>query len=363
MPYFSFGKFLNPFRVPFQTPAENIGGGTFRSDEFILTGGNTGVIRSDNYDPDNDTGWAVFGDGTAIFNDITAVSGSIGALEITDELYAETAPSGIRVGPTTDPYIRLVWIDLAGTARSYLLFDDTTSGQVGWIYGDTGHLDIQAPQGDNTWYQIGMTLDSDSTLNDIELAIKDKGVNMKPFIARFLYGNTLLFAEGDQLVDITNDGVQITAAKYLKIGTQKHHPEVYFEAYRNGNQSIANGTNTSITWTETTDEGGDFASPTTQYICPVAGVYEIDYEFQWDGNATGIRIARILINGVVQSENYKTPGHANDVSQERHVKMKLAITDTIEVQVRQTSGGALNVLGDASGSRAKFRVSLTRDDS
>lgn len=44
-----------------------INGGYLTAQELIIAGGTNGVIRSQNYDPVNELGWAIFGDGSASF--------------------------------------------------------------------------------------------------------------------------------------------------------------------------------------------------------------------------------------------------------------------------------------------------------
>lgn len=76
MPYQPFGEYGGEFNNPSSVDFRNIRGGTVTSKEIILAGGTQGVIRSQNFDPSNDEGWRILGDGSAVFNDV-AVRGTI----------------------------------------------------------------------------------------------------------------------------------------------------------------------------------------------------------------------------------------------------------------------------------------------
>lgn len=67
MAFFELGKLGEILRQSPFVDARNIRGGFISAQEIVLAGGTHGVIRSHNYDPTNELGWAVFGDGSASF--------------------------------------------------------------------------------------------------------------------------------------------------------------------------------------------------------------------------------------------------------------------------------------------------------
>ena len=52
----------------------------------VIIDGNTGIIKSSNYDSENNIGWTINYDGTASFYDIYALGGTLGGLTVVDEL-------------------------------------------------------------------------------------------------------------------------------------------------------------------------------------------------------------------------------------------------------------------------------------
>src|SRR5690606_20054739 len=64
--YTPLGKFLQISQGALLN-AGLLRGGVITSRELIIAGGTNGVIRSQNFDPTNELGWAVFGDGSASF--------------------------------------------------------------------------------------------------------------------------------------------------------------------------------------------------------------------------------------------------------------------------------------------------------
>jgi hypothetical protein len=140
-----FGEALGEvLRVNQSIDARNIRGGTISAQELILAGGTTGLIRSENYDPDTNSGWAIYGDGSATFGSDVTVGGTI-----TGALF-QTAASGERLvidGTTGDSFIRLY--NTAGTQV----------GQMGWtsIFGDDA---VWLYAEDNFGFQISGDTDS-----------------------------------------------------------------------------------------------------------------------------------------------------------------------------------------------------------
>lgn len=65
--YQPLGKFPPFHQSGGKISFSQIRGGIINAEEIILAGGTKGRIRSENYDPTNETGWGIFGDGSASF--------------------------------------------------------------------------------------------------------------------------------------------------------------------------------------------------------------------------------------------------------------------------------------------------------
>ena len=65
--YQPLGKFPPFHQSGGKVSFSQIRGGIINAEEVILAGGTRGRIRSENYDPTNETGWGIFGDGSASF--------------------------------------------------------------------------------------------------------------------------------------------------------------------------------------------------------------------------------------------------------------------------------------------------------
>lgn len=78
MGYMPLGQFGNGHDLfsPDRINAGNIRGGTITAQELIIGGGTKGVIRSQNMNG-TDTGWAIYGDGTAFFGGSVVFAGDI----------------------------------------------------------------------------------------------------------------------------------------------------------------------------------------------------------------------------------------------------------------------------------------------
>src|SRR5690606_12661718 len=65
--YQPLGKFPPFHQSEGKVSFSQIRGGIINAEEIVLAGGTKGRIRSENYDPTNETGWGIFGDGSASF--------------------------------------------------------------------------------------------------------------------------------------------------------------------------------------------------------------------------------------------------------------------------------------------------------
>lgn len=121
-------------------------------------------------------------------------------------------------------------------------------------------------------------------------------------------------------------------------------------AKRSTAQSIPNNTTTyldfsGIDW----NYGMTYAS--TGLIVPKTGLYDIEYEIPWDFNATGTRIASLMIwtpssfNREIGKTELYAPGTA--FKSLYASKQVIAAGERIRVAVWQNTGGNTNVLANA----------------
>jgi hypothetical protein len=121
-------------------------------------------------------------------------------------------------------------------------------------------------------------------------------------------------------------------------------------------QSIPNNTTTVIDWNnvlfETGPTPGAFAEVAGAVTVPALGGYLCVGQVRFKSNATGVRVAGIRVtngngaNLVAWVEVNAVSGAETDLNFSQIVPVT-ALTDTIEVLVFQTSGGALDLDGTA----------------
>ena len=124
--------------------------------------------------------------------------------------------------------------------------------------------------------------------------------------------------------------------------------------YNNANISIPNATWTTLTFnSERWDTNGmhSTASNTDRLTCIVPGLYPIVGQVAFDGNATGLRMLRILLNGSTQIAAYSQRFNSAwtcflDIS----TQYQFSVAQYVILQVYQNSGGALNILYSAETS-------------
>ena len=118
-------------------------------------------------------------------------------------------------------------------------------------------------------------------------------------------------------------------------------------------QSIANASFVTITWDAEdfdTDAVHDNATNNSRLTAPVVGKYHVYATLLFEQNATGRRVSRLVKNGGT------VIGRGNDLAATDLVRrgvvgvwtVSLAAADYVEVQWYQDSGGALEVLGNAT---------------
>jgi hypothetical protein len=136
----------------------------------------------------------------------------------------------------------------------------------------------------------------------------------------------------------------------LWLGRDMPHARVYNSA----NISVANSTNTALTFnSERYDTGATHStsSNTSRLTVPSGGggVYHIGGCAVFASNATGVRALWIQVNGATRIAQVAVPA-SSATDQGMHVSCDylLAAGDYVELACIQTSGGALNVTASAN---------------
>jgi hypothetical protein len=131
--------------------------------------------------------------------------------------------------------------------------------------------------------------------------------------------------------------------------------------YKSANQSIPNATFTSVTWdAEWTDSNNIHSTSTNTDRFTVqtgqAGYYFISVNTNWQGSAVGVRQLIFGKNGTLNygEPQNGTPNAGGGLSMVNSAFLNLAVGDYITVSAYQTSGGALNIEGGASGNNRSF---------
>lgn len=122
-------------------------------------------------------------------------------------------------------------------------------------------------------------------------------------------------------------------------------------AYHSTNTSITNDTLTVLSFdSEVVDEDTihSTSSNTSRLTAQVTGWYLVAASVEWAANTVGYRQLNLRLNGgnsIAHQRQSATP--TTSATQSIATLIKLTVGDYVEVQVRQTSGGALNVLRTA----------------
>ncbi len=130
MGFIPLGNVGDGLRDPYGISFDRIRGGIITAQQLIIAGGTDGVMRSQNYNG-TDTGWAIFGDGSAKFFGLLTIGANAVVLgDIYSSVWDGTIPADLSSG-----------LDTGATAGYYL---DSSAGALQLV----GDLVVGGPQGD-----------------------------------------------------------------------------------------------------------------------------------------------------------------------------------------------------------------------
>lgn len=143
-------------------------------------------------------------------------------------------------------------------------------------------------------------------------------------------------------IDATNlAGQAVTAAKVASWPRAK--------AIHNATQAIGTGTTTVALNSELfdTDTMHDTVTNNSRLTCKTAGTYMVGGNIEFAGSATGaFRNLLIVVNNTASiAADSKPPAGANPTRLMAVTVLSLAVSDFVELQVNQDTGGSLNLTG------------------
>lgn len=148
---------------------------------------------------------------------------------------------------------------------------------------------------------------------------------------------------------LVTDGSDIFAIGHL---APRGAPAI--EVSNSAAQATATGTELTLTFdTETGTDPWGMRAPAqpTRLVAPISGWYTATGNFDFVGNATGIRVARIRRNGTTVQASLRSVSVGAGAPTDMNVTtgaILLAASDFLTLTAEQNSGGALNVNANAS---------------
>lgn len=119
----------------------------------------------------------------------------------------------------------------------------------------------------------------------------------------------------------------------------------YGSMRQNAAQAIANNAFTEMNWTTRTDTNATGITITNSgFTCVVPGLYTVTASATFAANATGQRHMNLVHNGTTEIQGYSTdaPTGGDLCRMTTASTFKLAATDTVSVNIYQSSGANLN---------------------
>lgn len=256
---------------------------------------------------------------------------------------AAVSPFSYQATAPTSPSTGDIWIDSSSTVNSIdstqmLRWRKTAVGGETTLSGnDDASLPLTYTPGYEQLYINGV--------------LQVRGVDYTATTGSTITGLTALVA--NDVVEIFS----VVARAVADVYTQSQSDSKYvakattpaFRLYQSAAQSIANATNSVLTFdTEDldTDNGHSLVTNTSRYTAAVAGWYFVSGTVQYTSNTTGNRLVWIAKNGTtINQVGRPTSSTSNTMGIQVSTLVYMnGSTDYIEVGTYQTSGGALNTL-------------------
>ena len=152
---------------------------------------------------------------------------------------------------------------------------------------------------------------------------------------------------------LTADSAEATGLKWVAPASGSTFSGTF--VYNSTDQSIANSTNTTLTWnTESFDVDGyhSTATNTSRFTIPTGktGYFLFTANIGWSNNSTGIRQVFFLKNGTPIATIESTTSSPGFVEQSPSITVSLSAADYLEIRVWQNSGTTENVRNASSAS-------------
>lgn len=128
---------------------------------------------------------------------------------------------------------------------------------------------------------------------------------------------------------------------------------------RIGNQPINNSSNTLATFTDLIYDDLGYWDSSGTFTVPAggAGLYHLTGMAAFVGNANGSRAINLLRNGIRIATVFTANNGTSSWREDCDTETELEDGDTVQMQVFQNSGGALNLIGTAAGDITTFSMS------
>lgn len=153
---------------------------------------------------------------------------------------------------------------------------------------------------------------------------------------------------------------QVASPPAVASGGSSSGAAVYALARINAHTAVPNNAWTTFTaWTEIEKLGMTYASGV--WTVQTAGLYKVHFTVSFANNATGVRGIRPFINGAFDLNVLSNPTTGFQTTMDVSITRRLAVGDTIAVQLYQNSGAALNALGDVNGVYSKADIKREAD--
>jgi hypothetical protein len=191
----------------------------------------------------------------------------------------------------------------------------------------------------------------DGAVTDVKIAddavstakIEDGAISTEKIINEAITGDKI--ATDAVSTEKIVDGA-VTAAKLATFITPSAR------VYNNTAIPIPHNTTTELPFNSKRWDNNSIHSTTTnnrRLTCRTAGLYSINGHVQFASNATGSRVASILLNGTHVIANMRVPAVSDGATVLTvSTVWSLAVGNYVELRVYQTSGGNLDVLVTAS---------------